>query len=131
MKPEELRIGNYATDSNFEFTVYGIDPIYIEAKIDSSNNIYSLNYENIEPIPLTEQWLIDLGLESRLVQPDMYYEYSIRNGFEIYCYMDASGNCLFWVEGPDADCFIVKCDKVHEFQNIYFSLTGKELNKTT
>ena len=63
-----------------------------------------------------------------LTNPIAYIEYSIRNDFDIYCYMDTSGNCLIYGECISGeDFFIVKCDTVHEFQNIVRSLTGKEL----
>lgn len=84
----------------------------------------------MKPIPLTEDRLINWDLERRTVigGTEPYTKYSIRNGFDIYCYMDMVGNCLIYgkcITGEDF--FIIKCDKVHEFQNIYKILAGKEL----
>lgn len=79
---------------------------------------------------ITEDWLRKCGLLTRTVLTAKvpFVEYSIRNGFDIYCYMDHAGNCLFWGECIiGEDFFIVKCDKVNEFQNIYKMLVDKEL----
>ena len=87
----------------------------------------------MKAIQITEVLLREYDLKRKMViggtgRP--YTRYSIRDDFDIYCYMDLSGNCLFWgecIEGEDF--FILKCDKVHKFQNIYKILNGKELNK--
>ena len=79
---------------------------------------------------MNEDFLINSGLEKRkvLISIDPYNEYSIRNDFDIYCYIDRAGNCLIYGECIiGEDFFIIKCDTVHEFQNIFKVLTGKEL----
>lgn len=78
---------------------------------------------------ITEDYLKNRYFEKRTVMggTNPYTQYSIRVDFDIYCYIDPAGNCLFWGECiVGEDFFIVKCDKVHEFQNIYKVLTGKE-----
>lgn len=91
----------------------------IEFELDDFTELDQNNYfiKLLKPIPMSEQWLKDFNLSSRegLTSPTRYWEYSIRNDFEIYCQMDKFGNCLFWIGGE----FIVKCDSVHMFQNIY------------
>ncbi len=79
--------------------------------------------------PVYEEWLKKFKLPTRIVKTgSIYNEYSIRNGFEIYCYMDYAGNCLFWGSTDEGeDFFIIKCDTVHMFQNIYRILADKEL----
>ncbi len=93
------------------------------------------HYDNFEPIKLTEEWFIKWQLQRREIRKGVhYYQYSIRNDFEIYCHMDASGNCLFYSETiriVDEDFFIRKCNTVHDFQNIYDVLnTHEELTIT-
>ena len=86
--------------------------------------------------PITEDYLIELKLPKRAVSTGAipYNEYSIRNNFDIYCQMQRSGDCLFWGEHilwgehiQGEDFFIIKCDTIEVFQNIYKMLTGKEL----
>ena len=86
---------------------------------------------------ITEDYLVNLKLPRRvnITNPKPFNEYSIRDNFNIYCYMDTSGNCLFWggslVEYVHEAFLIVKCDTFFEFQNIYKMLTGKELVNET
>ncbi len=79
---------------------------------------------------ITEDYLISLKLPKRAVLTGVipYNEYSIRNNFNIYCYMDTSSNCLFWgTIDKYKDFFILKCDTVQAFQKIYEALTDKEI----
>jgi len=83
-----------------------------------------------KPIPLTEDWFIKFNLDKReiLTAFDPYNVYSIRNDFDVFCFMDAAGNCLIYGDCiASEDFFIIKCDTVHEFQNIFKVLVGKEL----
>ncbi|MEE9451068.1 MAG: hypothetical protein V3V72_13545 [Ignavibacteriaceae bacterium] len=83
--------------------------------------------------PITEEYLIELKFPKRVVLSESisYNEYSIRDNFNIYCYMDTSSNCRFWVEKKSEhsreSMFIVKCDTVQVFQKIYEALTGNKL----
>ncbi len=131
MEATELRIGNYFKH-NSEWS-------YREEHANTTlrwneTDWYALGecticLENIESIPLTEDWVIKFDLEKReVLTEDPYREYSIRNNFDIYCYMDKSGNCLIYGECViGEDFFITKCDTVHDFQNTFKILTGKEL----
>ena len=122
--PKELRIGNYFYDESGKIQrIYwfeNINKLYCNQKVHP----FTEYPENANPIPLTEQWLKDKFHLPRQ-KSETYYKYSIRNNFEIYCYMDKSGNCLFWI-GKE---FMVKCDTVHMFQNIYAIFSGKEPDK--
>ena len=87
------------------------------------------HYDDFQPIELTEEWLIKFQLPKRkvLIIGDSYYmEFSIRNDFEICCYMDKHGNCIFYGECGSEDFFIIKCNTVHAFQNIYATLNPHE-----
>ena len=126
IQPESLRIGNYVHCYNLEFQILTVNQGYVT----HPNEQGLFHLRDCEPIPLTEECLIKFDLKKRevLTSPESYNEYSIRNEFEIYCHMDKSGNCLFWggcLQGEDF--FIIKCDTVHGFQNIFKVLTSKEL----
>lgn len=92
-------------------------------------NGFGIAIDKGEPIELTEEWLIKFQLPKRkvLIIGDSYYmEFSIRNDFEICCYMDKHGNCIFYGECGSEDFFIIKCNTVHAFQNIYATLNPHE-----
>lgn len=113
MKASELRIGNWVKgiESDCLFDVG-------EFKIDSFD-IYKIDRypKNISPIPLTEEWLLKFGLK----KCGWYWE---NENIEIVeddegCWQ-LSINFNEFVEGEPFK-------HVHQLQNLYFALTGKEL----
>lgn len=134
IQPEEVSRNNLLMQGDDIATVRGLPADdFIQYSIESRDNdiIYGEPRESFKPIPLTEKWLQDkFGLPKRQVRTDSpYFQYSIRANFEIYCFMDGSGNCLFYGETMniiEEDFFIIKCDTVHMFQNIYAILNPHE-----
>ena len=142
LEVKDLRIGNLISWKSLPNEVDEVKDLRTaKLKTPIINNV---SIKDVEPIPLTEDWLIKSNLEKRRVQETdedrfnrmkgikinsiPYNEYSIRNDFDIYCYMDQSGNCLIYGECHiGKDFFIIKCDKVYEFQNIFKVLANKEL----
>jgi len=124
MEARELRIGNWIECS--EVDEFG-NLVYKAYQV-SVSDIWNIRYDEIrkkeyEPIPLTEEWLKDFG-----------FPWEIK--------FQAHGNDEFW--GLFSECYpkekgynlIMKRDKfllipeikyVHQLQNLYFALTGKEL----
>lgn len=126
LSAKDLRIGDWVeleTNSGWKLKTITADIIYELSQSDYECGNYRF-------IPLTEDWLIKFDLQSRevLTGKTPYTEYSIRNEFDIYCYMDESGNCLFWgLIYYGEDFFIIKCDTVHKFQEIYELFTQEKL----
>jgi hypothetical protein len=119
MKATELRIGNKITDGFFEYTLTKIGEDIVEGYIEENDNVYyGLKFENVEPIKLTEQWLEDFG-------PLEIDGYPIN--YAIY------DNHLYEGDGKvNANCQMISripIPYVHQLQNLYFALTGKELTK--
>ncbi len=131
MEAKELRIGNIVYSKMFER-----DRI---VGIIGRNNLLSYECENggldgtigiidANPIPLTEEWLLKFGFEkiSEL-------EYNIKLGVLIsicidisdysYAIYDNTGN---FNKGAYPTS-LVSSKYVHQLQNLYFALTGKEL----
>jgi hypothetical protein len=121
MNLNELRIGNYIQWNNFK-----------EARIMNYKDfsiIYELllnnNYEDIKPIPLTEEWL------ERFNFYKIGNEYSLADGFFYICFkFYKNGNKKIWINGEGEkyikgeEMFI---NYVHQLQNLYLDLTKKEL----
>ena len=117
MKLTELRIGNIVNkyEEPHEISVWDFDNI-------------STGITIVDPIPLTEQWLKDFGFEKNT--------HSGWGGKADYI-IDDFWTILFFGEkirfGYDEidEGHITLCDikYVHQLQNLYFALTGKELNK--
>jgi hypothetical protein len=102
MKPNELRIWNWVE------TFEGVIQIQNGWEIDEGNEC--------QPIPLTEEWLEKFGFE----------------------YSDLNGDSGLWKIPPfqiygKYNQFIydyrLDVNYVHQLQNLYFALTGQELNQ--
>lgn len=125
MKAAELRIGNYiqckplsiprlniSTDGIMNVTGYGISVI----ESDTNDSM------GFDAIPLTEEWLIKLGFETYFDGFDMSDK-----KLAIQCLDRRLVISLLhrrWIFNMH---FQVKVKYVHEVQNLYFALTGKEL----
>lgn len=110
MKAQELRIGNLVNSSeNEQIIINGI----FEAGIHNQDfNGYP--YEMLQPIPATEEWLLRFGFIKHTGWDD--FEYFDKNGVHIYV-------CNEWFEYE----MELKIESVHQLQNLYFTLTQKEL----
>lgn len=130
MDIQELRVGNIVT--TVEGTKHYKKELEVENIINNNYNIdepltnvngYSLS--ELKPIPLTEEWLLKMGFSC--------------NGWS-YVF----GNFVFHAQGVNEDgsfrntefhfknnkgdiviSFII--NNVHQLQNVFFSLTGREL----
>lgn len=105
IKANELRIGNNIYDECghvIKMTIAHFDFI---------------DFIEHNPIPLTEEWLIKFGFENRL-------------GFlslgALSCVYSYEENVFYFYIGKDGDNDI-KVMFVHQLQNLYFALTGQEL----
>jgi len=121
MKANELRIGNYVRikeddGSNVITRFYDDRKIWVNISEDASS---TFRFSELEPIPLTEEWLVKFGFT--LMKET---EYTI-NTFEL-------NGVRIWNKKGDFTQLIYDTDKielkyVQELQNLYFALTGKEL----
>lgn len=118
IKPEELRIGNWAYDT-----------------VDKTNIALSLSdfrrqiLEYLEPIPVTEEWLDKFGFYTKTKYPNGHItspccDYAIRHNERL--------NSWYWFNHSEVNgtvdwirTFHIK--HIHQIQNLYFALTGEEL----
>ena len=105
----ELRIGNYIQDGKVEQINNGIDEVYY-----SGDGYYQSDYCcNLNPIPLTEEWLFKFK----------YFKIEHKE-----CNFVVKGHTI-WICNNMYLCekngIILK--HVHQLQNLYFALTNKEL----
>ena len=118
--PNELMIGNYVYPDNNHGDVVQV----------CAQDFESTEY--LDPIPLTEQWLIDFGFERK--DEGVSAQFHIGENpitldwlFDVIWLKDHVDHSLkqypFYRNGH----FEMK--HVHELQNLYFALTGKQLKK--
>jgi hypothetical protein len=120
MKANELRIGNLVQVDNIPVRVLWFD---YDGAVCESLDKKDMVQMHIEPIPLTEEWLIKFGF-MKPKNPTKGFENSFSKGSFIWTehrfYLDA-GNDEGWIIDE------YKIEYVHQLQNLYFTLTGEEL----
>lgn len=122
MEARELRIGNLLTDTNSDLigVLTGMSQESIDAPYDLEMEFEGMygqvQIEDTEPIPLTEEWL------ERLKYDMETFRLSIdKNGL---CKVEM---CYVATDKEDEWRIIQYIRNVHEWQNLYFALTGEEL----
>ena len=120
MKSNELRIGNF---------IYTMD-VYLDKVIALSEiaiiGEFRSPIENIKPIPLTEEWLIKFGVKHRVLLIDKDYFSSIKLDLYIGDIWYLWGQ-RFKNQSLLDSILLAEIKYVHQLQNIYFALTGEEL----
>ncbi|MFY8160218.1 MAG: hypothetical protein ACOVNU_02730 [Candidatus Kapaibacteriota bacterium] len=106
MKSNQLRIGNYVLDN-----LGGI------LKIQAIGTNSDLSH--IQPILITEDWLIKLGFEKIMSRT---YKINLNEKHYLTYYLEEKGVSIGYAMYCTFDC-----KYVHSLQNLYFTLTNKEL----
>ena len=110
METKDLRIGNYVSYLGEPQEVLGMDKTQVYIK--PFNFVLFLDINEVEPITLTEEWILKLGFEKLC-------------NFRFHINKPANYDGFLFCEG-----YSVITDRIHyvyQLQNLYFSLTGKEL----
>ena len=126
MKATELRIGNFISinfgncDDGKIITVDGIS----DCEIYNEEHGYSPCNE-FKPIPLTEQWLLDLGFNQN-IETQWYIHF---DNMCLTLYEDLPQYIveIHDMEMDKSSIFLKSIQYVHQLQNLYFALTQEEL----
>ncbi len=110
MKAESLRIGNY-TD---------IDGLVYKIEHSDISLIFINEDHNYKPIPLTEEWLLKFGFDKEEMTDG--YSFIHNTPKTVIDFMYCKINKGFQFNNDD-----IYIKHVHQLQNLYFALTGKEL----
>jgi len=137
VQPNELRIGNiiegkFIISLNIEMpvsktiTLKGtVEEILIDiCKIKEFNETY-IDYESIYPVKLTEEILLKCGFEKIERNSETYYR--LGDFFEVWR-LDDNGHCGYTCGDNLTGNFIsTSVDYLHQLQNLYFVISGAEL----
>lgn len=114
MKANELRIGNWVLSKDMPVQIEEIKPETIRYCFGE----FSISY--IEPINLTEEWLVKFGF-SHISKNDYQSPYKfLIFDIKLLCFADIQDN-------NERIFSPIDVKYVHQLQNLYFSLTGEEL----
>jgi hypothetical protein len=116
MDAKELRIGNWCSDC--EGCNYQVTALSILNMVNFSNGY------NPCSIPLTEEWLVKFGFEDNNYTFDLMANRK-KLSFGWYARVVSSGVRRGFSMGK-----YKHIKHVHQLQNLYFALTGKELELT-
>lgn len=107
MEARELRIGNYVSINNVFFP------------LTEKRFARVLNKDTqVEPIPITEEWLEKLGFENGSIE--------INNENHLICETLMDDDDFHWQYNFNNEG-LVFIEYIHQLQNLYFALTGEEL----
>lgn len=145
MKANELRIGNWVKvkkTTSVDENIFVLNEFRLGTILISANQV-----EHIEPIPLTEEWLLKFGFE--IYDNEQDYRVIFRKEHENSIYVFYISPKLdknlpmcgaFGIYNDEFECeitghkeeestqyFAWKIAYVHQLQNLYFALTGEEL----
>ncbi|MET3535037.1 hypothetical protein [Chryseobacterium limigenitum] len=125
MNVVDLKIKNLVEYRNQIFTITEIfqdnEKDYF-VKIENDIHNFSVSAESITPIQITEEWLEKFGF-SRTYSSEQRIRYERPETFIKY---DIDLNPRKIVEGLKIYGNSIKCKYIHEFQNIFSCLFGKE-----
>jgi len=130
MKAKDLRI-----DSIYD-SVRWKQPVKLQ--LSDLNELYYRCYgaaldseiiaEMFKPIELTEEWLIKLELIKQRDKPNDKYIWLFSFAGDFDCYFNVFGRNEICIEQYSEGALELEHIKyVHQLQNLYFALTGKEL----
>ena len=116
METTDLRIGNLVSYKNEDIVV--VDAVSKDFIL--THGQFKISTPNIEPIPLTEQWLLDFGFE---VERECYdkgkLSILLANNNDYY-----KNGRVFYKSWAIMEA---QPKYVHQLQNLYFTLTQEEL----
>ena len=112
--PQDLRIGNLVKYNGEFYAIKSFDEEHVVLKDNVSFDY--IRYDQIEPIEITEEWLLKFGYEK---DGDFFRIKNTRLA-EAFIFKEALSICVhsFWLK---------HIKSIHQLQNLYFALTGKEL----
>jgi hypothetical protein len=119
MTANELKIGNLLRDkvTKTELKVIKLTEKDIVTFVIDRSKFPLQDGWGIEPIPLTEEWLLNLGFYKN-IDTELFE----KGGYQI----DISVlKCHFYL--PDYGDWYKEIEYVHQLQNLYFALTEQEL----
>ncbi|PWN71143.1 hypothetical protein C1631_000525 [Chryseobacterium phosphatilyticum] len=125
MDVADLKIKNLVEYKNQIYTIIEIFQSMEQAyfvKIENDVHSISVPADRIKPIKITEEWLEKLGF-SRTYSSDQSIRYERPEAFIKYD-IDLSSKKI--LEGLKIYGNAIRCRYIHEFQNIFSCLFGKE-----
>ncbi len=129
MNANELRIGNWVTGSFPNMVVSALNSHHADLYMaESEADDFSYEYHELEGIPLTPEILIACGFEKHSNSNEFWNFYQLKNGWHIaeslHDEISAGVKTGFYYWSDE----FIEFKNLHQLQNLYWCLCGKELN---
>lgn len=125
MRTTDFRIGNIITDENgFEMYVVGIGEDWLTADFDGNQgDVWEFDFKHSfpKPVELTEEILLKCGFVK-----DEFDNWENETRLGLYKPEEFDGYLSIW-----GDSTVGECNYLHQLQNLYWCLCGKEIWKLT
>ena len=128
IQANELRIGNFILPNNGTINAFRVNAIsYNDGRhtaimyldFPEKNQVLKLDLEDAKGIQLTEKYIVKAGFGEVGIYQNVYH----KDNFRVTI---GKGLCLFQIYEEDS-VMGIEIKSVHQFQNLYFAITGKEL----
>lgn len=154
MKQQELRVGNLFYPINrsgsvhvpvevslkiCEISISGVSAVYSDKKPAEVEDFMKFKFSDISPIPISEEYLLSFGfkkientfddfteIQYELETEEVYFNYSDDWSIAI-----ADSKKTFLNTGNYIAPSTKIADKIHLLQNLFYSLTGKEIHENS
>lgn len=120
----ELRIGNYVLFNgsiNKIASIHADNTIRLINEKDKEHGCYNIFL--VEPIPLTEEWLLKFGFSFAFKDTKGCF----LDDTEKYMIHEDVNEWDIFILGHNEDSYICSVKYVHQLQNLFFALIGEEL----
>lgn len=128
MEAKELRIGNWVNlYDDFNSEVTGLTNTKKVWCVNNPTNEGCAWYaDKINPIPLTEEWLLKFGFEEEEEQDELLDTLMFSKDNITRVEFSNKHRQLYWHDNYSS-IYHIELIYVHQLQNLYFFLTGEEL----
>ena len=120
----ELRIGNCINRLGVPTTITAIEINGEGFGYVSTKSSGAITFNQIEPIPLTEELLLKCGFEKYL-KKDVYFKKG--DSFELHQFNKYGHFSYVCGDNLEGNFISIRIDWLHQLQNLYFALMGREL----
>jgi hypothetical protein len=123
LKANELRIGNLILKGDIICSVIGLrDNIVFAQGIKNGNIFYREKSFDFQPITLTEEWLLNFGFQTSEWDNNSSLRKEVNSRITMVFYKEHKTFDI-------GDWELGVIQYIHQLQNLFFALTGEELQQ--
>ena len=135
MKAQDLRIGNLVNLRDEIVSISSVSTSHLSTFINRCNFAERhFSYDNIQPIPLTEEWLLRMGftnIDTTSIYVKSMHKIGTNKLKSLAVYINEDNYTVaivdYYTGVEKTDLLHLDYKSVHQLQNLYYALTNQEL----